>query len=255
MAGQEKRHGLVAHLLVGHLPAVVVIVTRFQQHRQQVAAVVAARAPLLNDAIDGVVQHLPCLLGAPVGRQRQLFHRRTAGQQQPVDSVQALRERLPDLRRFVFHVGVEKRLAHDGQRQPHHLLRHVDLRAVLPAVGGARGVIRHDFGVAAHALAVKRGLHQPPLAQVVVALAGQQPLAQQPLGDLQRAAFAEHAMIGHQQVADHVRVVEQVHVRVVERYVRHIAEGGHLLQEADAVVAKADEELQRIASLGAGWKH
>ncbi len=71
------------------------------------------------------------------------------------------------------------------------------------------GVADHQVAVAGDAIAVKRRLHQPPLAQVHRAFAGQQPLAEQALAALEAAALGEIAVVGDEHVADQLRLVDQ----------------------------------------------
>jgi hypothetical protein len=52
-------------------------------------------------------------------------------------------------------------------------------RAVVPAGRTARGVGRHDFAIGRDALAMKRGLHEPALAQPAIALGNDKPVAQE----------------------------------------------------------------------------
>ena len=54
---------------------------------------------------------------------------------------------LADLVRLALDVGVEQRLADDGQCVRGHLARDVEPRAVAPLLGATRGVRRHRVGV------------------------------------------------------------------------------------------------------------
>jgi hypothetical protein len=213
MAGQKEGHGLVAHLHIAHAS---LFILRGQQHGDQIAAILCAGPSLGNDAVDGGIQPLAGLFGSLAGRQRQLLGQLAPGQQQPVDRVQRLGQRLADLGRLSLHVGIEQRLAHDGQGQAHHFLRHVHRRAIsqrLPALSRLLGVAGHHLAVGGHALAVKRRLHQAALAQVQLALAGQQAIAQQPARHLQGAALDEAAMMRHQHILDQLRMVDQIEVQ------------------------------------------
>ena len=78
-------------------------------------------------------------------------------------------------------LDAEQRLADDLKREVHHLGRNVDRlaarREVLPTHQHRLSVGGHQPGETGDALAVERGLGQPPLPQPEVAVAGQQPAA------------------------------------------------------------------------------
>ena len=82
--------------------------------------------------------------------------------------------RTPDL-------DAEQRLADDLEREVHHLGRNVDRlaarRQAIPAHQHRLGVGCHQPRETRDALAVERGLGQPPLPQPEVTVAGQQPAA------------------------------------------------------------------------------
>ena len=63
--------------------------------------------------------------------------------------------------------------------------------AVAPARRRPRRVLDHRARVGGDALLVEGGLREPPLAAVELALARQQPLAEQALRALERAPFLE----------------------------------------------------------------
>ncbi len=71
MTGEKERHHLVAHLLVRHPRARVLFVFGEQEHREQVAAIFIARAPLADDAVDDRVEPRARALEADDRRQRQ----------------------------------------------------------------------------------------------------------------------------------------------------------------------------------------
>ena len=59
---------------------------------------------------------------------------------------------------------------------------------------------------------MKGGLHQAPLPQVLLAFAGEQSLAQQHFGTLQRAALYEIVLIVDQNFAHVIGMIHQIHV-------------------------------------------
>lgn len=59
---------------------------------------------------------------------------------------------------------------------------------------------------------MEAGLHEAPLLRVMLAFAGEQAFAEQNFGALEGAAFGEVPLIGDQNVADEVGVVEQIRV-------------------------------------------
>ena len=171
VAGQEERHDLVAHLPVGHAAAVVGVL-RLQQHREQVAAVLAAGAPRGDDAVDDRVElagppaaSAGCAASAP---SRGASGRLASARRSPPSAragASATSSRSPP------NLGVEERLGDDGLGERHHLGVDVADLAVRPAAEPARGVGGHHLAVGGDALAVERGLHEPALAQPRVALA------------------------------------------------------------------------------------
>ena len=68
---------------------------------------------------------------------------------------------------------------------------------------------RHDLAVPGDALAVKRRLQQPPLAQPRLALGEEEALAQQWAQQPHAAALDEVAAPGHEQLLDRVRMVDE----------------------------------------------
>ena len=79
------------------------------------------------------------------------------------------------------------------------------VQPLLHAIGNAG----HDRCVRGNPFAVKGGLHQPPLAQMRVAFARQQPVAEQTLRALEPSSLEEALLIGDQHVLDELRIVQQ----------------------------------------------
>ena len=223
VAGEEDGHRLVAQLLVGHARAVALVVLRVEEHGEEVAAVFAGRAPLLDDAVDDGVEPRARPLEAAVGGQRQAAEELRERHHEPRERGHRSRERLAHLLGLGLGLRTEERAADDGQRQVHHLLRRVERAAVPPALAlHPQRVIDHQRTVGIDALLVKGGLRQPPLAPVERRLARQKPLAQQALRALEPAPLHEARVVRDEHVPDVVGVVEQVEV------LRHAAEVSHV---------------------------
>ena len=209
VAGEEDRHRLVAHLLIGH-PAAIVFVLRGEQHRQQVAVIAAAGAAVGDHAVDDRVEPRARHAGAAQLRHRQPLEHVGERQHHHPERFHHRGQRLADRGGLRLDVDVEQRLADDRQRQAVHLARDVERRAVAPARRAcAIGVADHQVAVAGDAIAVEGRLHQAALAQVHRAFAGQQPLAEQPLAALEAAALGEVAVVGDEDVANQPRLVDE----------------------------------------------
>jgi len=148
------------------------------------------------------------------------------------------------------------RLGDDGLRQLHHLSVGVDDLARPPAVDVALGVLGHDRAIAGHALAVERGLDQPPLAQPRVALGEQEPIAEERPQQAHAGALDEVPVAGHEQLLDGVRVVdeqdaERAHLRLDEVAVLARA----FLVEAELVAAEVARGSAEVPAPGAGKGH
>jgi hypothetical protein len=100
---------------------------------------------------------------------------------------------------------------------------------------------------------VEGWLREAALAQVHLALAGQQPLAQHHAGALQRLALDEGAVTGDQPVAHQLGVRQQVHAPLPEAPLRHVAVlAVHPLQERQRVAPEGGQRAQRKAAARAG---
>ncbi len=104
--------------------------------------------------------------------------------------------------RLVAGFGGEQAAGDDFEREFAHGGRGLDLLAV-PPVGHQRlGAASHHAAVLGDALALERGLHQPPLAQMNRVFACQQPFAEQALGAFDAGKFLKQRPLRNQQVAD-----------------------------------------------------
>ena len=238
VAGEKDRDRLVAHLRVGHLPAVSFGVRGRDEKAQQIRAADRRSPPLGDHARDRRVDARLRSLEAPVGGQREAVEDVKVRQRHgPTEERDRRGEGVADLVGFRLDVGVEKRPPDDREREPGHLERHVPRLAVLPAMRQPLRMLDHDRAVSRDALVVERGLDHPPLAKVHRILARQEPFAEEPLRALETASLVERRRVGHEKVADEVGPVEQVELDRAE-------------PEADDVAVFARdprEKRQRIA--------
>ena len=223
VSGQEKRHGLVAQLAIRHWLAL--FVPRRQQHGEEVAAVLVVRAALGNDALHLGVEARPPPAKAPHRRQRQLEHQVAEGKRQCSEESEGVGERVADVCCGTFHVGVEQRLGHCPEGETGHLLGDVQLRPVRPAVGGGQGRIHHGRGIGGDAAAVEGRLEETPLPQMKPLLAGEEPVSEKDFCALEPEALVKGLGVGEEDVADEVRVGEQVHRLPAKAEAHHVAMG------------------------------
>ena len=124
MAREQQRHHLVADLPLGHAGAL--LVARQEQHREQVAPILARRA-LADDAVDDVVEAAgrlrePTVAGCREPRRDEEAEAREAKVVEVLDrGTQA-----GDLLDAGRDVGVEEGPRDDPERQRRHLVVQVD---------------------------------------------------------------------------------------------------------------------------------
>jgi len=223
MAGHEQGESLVAHLRVRHPLAAGLFILRQQQHRQQIARILAAGAAFPDQTVDGGIQPRPGFLEAAHGGQRQLLQVFGEWKQEQVEHLQHRGHRLADLGSFRLHVGAEERLAYDRQSEARHLRGYVQRFAGLPTVALAHRAFRDHVRIGSQALAMEGGLHQPPLPKMVLALARKQTFAQEHFGALQATALDEVRLLSDEHFADVVRVAHHVEVAVKGAKVGQVA--------------------------------
>ena len=115
------------------------------------------------------------------------------------------------LGRLVGEVNAEQGTADHRQGERRHLPSHVDLLAVAPAVGMTHGGGGERGGVALEPPGRERRRHQPAGPSVVVALAGQQALAEQVAGQLDAGPLDGVGGVAGEQLAGQLRVEHQQH--------------------------------------------
>ena len=86
----------------------------------------------------------------------------------------------------------------------------IDLDAGAPPFATDCSICGHRRTVCRHTLAVKRWLSKPALAEMVFALACQEALAEQVLRALEAAALVEVLVVRDEDVADEIRMAEQI---------------------------------------------
>ena len=245
--GEQDGHHLVAEMAVGHARAVAFDVGGDEQHRQQVAAVLAAGPPLRDDPVDDAVEKRHRPVEARVAGQGQLVEHGGEGQREAREEADDDAQRLRDLRRLCLHVGVEQRLGRHPQRQRHHLGVDVQRLTVGQPLAAAQRVRRHRLAVGGDALPVERGLGEAALAGVELAFAGEQPFAQEELGPLDPLALRERVLVGHQHVLDVIGVAQEEHVVAAEAVEADVAVGPRALEKEAQRVAP---EVQDVAEEG-----
>jgi hypothetical protein len=215
VAGHEEGDRLVADLPVGHASPVV-LVLRLEQAREKVVAREARRAPLVDQALDGLVEvgdrrakPGPARSGEQDRRAQHLRQRRAVRleargdpaltlldhvadahlERQPrgaevfVRPVERDGERVAEGVGLVEGVGVEERLAHDRHRDPRHLAAEIDRPPVAPAAGRPRDDVGHDADILRDDLGLEERGHQLALPPPEIALAGEETLARERVED------------------------------------------------------------------------
>ena len=152
-------------------------------------------------------------------------------------------QRLAHLVRIAGHIRVEQRLAHDLQRDAHHLLMDVAFFAGPPVFQRALRVAHHGFRIGGDARAVKRRLRQPPLPQPETVFAGQQSFAKKYFIGEQHAPFVKLARVRDQHILDVVRMIDK---KTAERVIAHpgdVAVGSRAMREKSQWIARHLPEL------------
>src|SRR5262245_65767807 len=100
MTGKQDRHRFISQLKVGHSVAVAFFITRFDEHRKQVAMVFTAPATVIDDAIDRGIQSLTSFTKTANGRQRQFFEESRKRKSEPVKQSHGFSQCITDLISF-----------------------------------------------------------------------------------------------------------------------------------------------------------
>ena len=213
MTGEQQRHDLIAHLPVVHALSCL-LVTRQHQQREQVIRVGTQPTMFGDHLLHDSVERANGLLNAAVAWRRngERWHRM-------IDVVRERchqrRECLTDGIRLIAEVDAEQGLAHDAQRQAHHLHSHIHgliaRRSVVPTLQHNPGGARHERSKGGKLLAMEGGLHETPLVQPRQPVVGEESLAKQGPEEVHEIGiFAVVAMILLQHMLDIVRVKNHV---------------------------------------------
>ena len=192
MAAEQHVHQLVAQLDIGE-PAsrgvrVVRLVLGLDQHRKDVLAAVPVEAPATDLGRDDLVE---------VGARRLHSRPRRAGspqQHRPNLGVRVGKRALEqdcsllaDAR--LAWVESDQRAHSDGHCESPDPLVHVDRVTLLPVGEGAFRLVEHHRDGSVHPPAMERRHHDPPRPVVVLAVGGDQAVA-----DQRRQVLAEHPL-------------------------------------------------------------
>ena len=150
--------------------------------------------------------------------------------------------------RLALDVGVEERLADDGEGVRRHLPRDVERRAVVPMLGATRGIRRHGVGVGGDARPMEGRLGEPALAQVQLVLAREQSLAEQHLRALEATTLVEEATVRDEHVADAVGMTDEHHRLAGDAKAGDVAVGAREIgEERERTPHHGERELAGIA--------
>ena len=209
MRGHHQRDQLVAQLLVGHPGVIALVIARREQHREQIAVIARLGAALLDQPMDERVHAAARAVQLAHPRNRRVLEQHPHRKNRAIEHAHRQLERLGHVVRIAVDVGIEQRAPRDRERHAHHLLVHIELLVRVPVALEPLGELRHRRAVAREPLLVKGRLDEPALAQMVLALAREQPLAQQHLRHLERASLHERLLLAHEHRLDVIRMREQ----------------------------------------------
>ena len=191
---------------------------------------------------------------------RRRFERATAGwggdtqdggseQQSSAHAAEYRLHFLADLARIAAQVRTKERAPDDRQGQRGHVLLHIDGLPVPPRRLMCRGEGDHVDGVRRNAITVEGWLHEPTIAQVYVALAREQSIAQNDLGPLESTALHRLSAVGDEDVHDGLWIGQHVYVFAEESKVRHDGVGAFDLDH-EAWRCSRGAEAAQCAHLG-----
>ena len=205
MAGGDQRQRLVAHLRVGHAGPVALDVAGGEQDREQVAVLLASGgAALGDDARRRALELVDALLEAPHAGERRPQQHRQERDREVVEELADLGHGAPDPLGVGVELGAEEGPGDDAERELGHVGGHVAGLALPPRVSDPNGLLGHDAGVGGDPPAVERRLHHPPLPQVEVALARQEPVPEHDPGALESRPLLERALVRDEHLAREV---------------------------------------------------
>lgn len=270
--GHEQRHDLVAHLLVAHAAAAL-LVARGEQPAQEVgprepggaasAIILATRSSITGERLLELARARPGHEDWPAEPRRQRLGVRAQRRRRVVAGLveRALGPELQEQReraRLLVHplearrdcradrvgvlerVGVEERAPRDRHRDAGRLAQHVDRRAVAQPVGRARRRHAHRLRVLAEAIVLGEcARHQPPLPPPPqLAVAREQALARD---GLERG-------LQHRRSSLRLRD-EQIVQRLGRRHDRHVR-AGRLHAHASPPSRPSRQQAEHVVAQG-----
>ncbi len=186
-------------------------ILRLQQHRKEIVALRPRLPARIDQSVNDLVQSPAPRHHPPYARQRQPLDQSRKRKHDQVERIHHGRERLADLVGNAVHVGTEERFSHDAEGEPAHFPRNVHFPPVPPALHHAPCFRAHLLRKSGDPLAMESRLHHPALAQMVRALAREQTCAQHALHPLKAASLVKIFVIRHEDFADQIGIVQQVH--------------------------------------------
>jgi hypothetical protein len=100
---------------------------------------------------------------------------------------------------------------------------------------------------------VESGLREAPLAEMEVTLVRQQAVSEDEPRALERAPLQEVFLVGDQDIADEIRMIEEDEWLAADSKAADVAVfGGALGEDAEGVTVKAEKEVAGESRMGAG---
>ena len=171
MTRQEQRHSLVAHLLIGHKTAII-LVPGTQQHGEQVTPLLFRTPSLLDHLVNRGIQASNSLANAPVARCWPVVGNVYKPSYLRAKTLHGDLERLTQFLGLPQYVRVKERLAHDPESQTHHLASNIDSLSISPPLLDLLTIVHHNIRVRGNATMLKSGCNKPALSLVELVLTG-----------------------------------------------------------------------------------
>jgi hypothetical protein len=108
-----------------------------------------------------------------------------------------------------------------------------------------QALVDHAFRISGDLLTMKERLDQAPLLQVIVALAGQQAVAQHLPRSLKRLTLAKLAVMGHQHTLDKIGVIEHINGTRANAHIGSVAMvARQVVKESQWIALHLEQEPQ-----------
>jgi hypothetical protein len=102
---------------------------------------------------------------------------------------------------------------------------------------------------------VERWLNHAALPHVKVALAEKQAIPEQPPGARKRAALCKVFVVGHQNVTDKIRMIQQENILTAELYMRDVPKlASHSFEEGERILPEAQKNAAGKSLFRSGRK-